>query len=366
MRQQMVQKYWLGLHLIPRFGIARMMQFLQFFGNDAEALWNEPSKNIKKLDISDKLIDQFITSRGKINLDAEMDKVIQHQAHLITFADATYPELLKSIPDPPPVLYVRGNLADNVVRCLAIVGTRKPSKYGWDVAHQLAFHISQQDVTIVSGLAQGIDAAAHRGALASNGRTIAVMATGIDKIYPPENKDIAQEITQQGAIITEMPIGTSPLGKNFPRRNRIISGLSLGVLVAESPEKGGSLITVTQANEQGRDVFAVPHNIFSKTGRGTNMLIQDGAKLVMRVSDVLDELNLSHINTHTRIETEKVQPENDIESQILNKLGADPIHVDELVRLTKLQTQQVTSTLAILELKGLAEPAGPMQYCRAR
>jgi len=360
------QQFWLGLHLIPQFGIVRISEFLQHFDNNVEALWTEKPQYLRQLDLPPQLVEQFITTRQSIDLQEELDKIAKYDAHLITLEDDTYPELLRSIPDPPPVLYVRGEITPDDNKCLAIIGTRKPSKYGWDAAHQLAYHVTQQNVTIVSGLAQGIDAAAHRGALNGNGRTIAVMGTGIDKIYPSDNKDIAMEIIQHGALISEMPIGTPPLGKNFPRRNRIISGLCLGVLVAEAPEKSGSLITVTTANEQGRDVFAVPHNIFSKTGRGTNKLIQDGAKLVMRVSDVLDELDISHINTQTRIETEKIKPESDIEVQILQQLGADPIHVDEIVRMTNLPTQQVTSTLAILELKGLAEVAGPMQYCRAR
>jgi DNA processing protein len=177
---------------------------------------------------------------------------------------------------------------------------------------------------------------------------------------------LAQQIAESGAIITEMPIGTSPLAKNFPQRNRIISGMSLGVLVAEAPEKSGAMNTVTHANEQGRDVFALPHNIFSQTGRGSNALIQDGAKLVMRISDVLEELNIAHRNTETRIATEQIQPANDTESLILNELGADPVHVDVIVRRTNLPTSTVTSSLTLLELKGLAETAGPMQYCRAR
>lgn len=359
------QQFWLGLHLIRQFGTVRILQFLDHF-NSVEELWYAKPEDLHRHDLSDSLIAQFVHGRSKIDLKQEVDKVYQQDASLITLEDPTYPKLLKTISDPPPVLYVKGRLSVIDERCLAIVGTRKPSKYGWDVAHQIASHVAHQDVTIVSGLAQGIDSAAHRGALHAGGKTIAVMATGIDKIYPIENTDLAEEILTQGAIITEMPIGTAPLGKNFPRRNRIISGLSLGVLVAEAPEKSGSLITVTAANEQGRDVFAVPHNIFSKTGRGTNQLIQDGAKLVLRIRDILDELNIQHINTQTRIETERIQPENETEITILNQLGADPIHVDEIVRLTQLPTQIVTSTLAILELKGLAEVAGPMQYCRAR
>ena len=365
MQQNQHQQYWLGLHLIPQFGIVKISQLLAQF-DSAEALWQERDESLLRLDLPRALLEQFVAGRRTIDLPREVDKVLRCGASLVTVADKSYPPLLCSITGRPPLLYVRGQLAERADKCLAIVGTRKPSKYGWDAAYLLAFRISQQQVTIVSGLAQGIDAAAHRGALKAGGHTIAVMATGIDQIYPRDNTDLAAEIIEQGAIVTEMPIGTAPLGKNFPRRNRIISGMSLGVLVAEAPEKSGAMITVTSANEQGRDVFAVPHNIFSKTGRGSNRLIQDGAKLVMRVSDVLDELNITHLNTQTRIKTEQVQPENQVETMILKQLGADPIHVDAIVRQTQLPTATVTGTLALLELKGLAESAGPMQYCRPR
>ena len=273
---------------------------------------------------------------------------------------------MREIADRPLVLYVRGKLTEAEAKAIAVVGTRKPSKYGWDAARAVSQNLARHNVTIVSGLAHGIDTAAHRGALDDDGRTIAVMATGIDRVYPAENTELAEQIASNGALITEMPIGTAPLGKNFPQRNRIISGMSLGVLVAEAPEKSGAMNTVSHAIDQGRDVFAMPHNIFSKTGRGSNALIQDGAKLVMRVSDVLQELNMTHLHSQARIETERVHPANDTESLIMRQLGADPIHIDVIVRQTNLSTATVSSSLTMLELKGLAETAGPMQYCRAR
>ena len=365
MQQNQHQQYWLGLHLIPQFGIVKISRLLAQF-DSAEALWQERDESLMRLDLPRPMLEQFAAERRKIDLPKEMDKVLQCGAKLVTLEDESYPPLLRSITDRPPILYVRGHIAGSADKCLAIVGTRKPSRYGWDAAHRLASRISQQQVTIVSGLAQGIDTAAHRGALNAGGRTIAVMATGIDRIYPRDNIDLAHEIMEQGAVVTEMPIGAAPLGRNFPRRNRIISGMALGVLVAEAPEKSGSMITVTTASEQGRDVFAVPHNIFSATGRGSNRLIQDGAKLVMRVSDVLDELNITHLNTQTRIQTEQAQPENDTEKMILEQLGVDPVHVDVIVRSTQLPPATVTGALALLELKGLAETAGPMQYCRPR
>lgn len=358
------QQYWLGLHLIPQFGSAKLAPFLARIPS-ARALWLEPDDRLLRLDLPQKLLRQFIAARRTIDLQRELDRVWQCGAHIVSFADPAYPRLLREIADRPLILYVRGELREADGKAIAVVGTRKPSKYGWDAARTISQSLSQHNVTIVSGLAHGIDTAAHRGAL-DGGRSIAVMATGIDRVYPAENTDLAEEISAKGALVTEMPLGTAPLGKNFPQRNRIISGMSLGVLVAEAPEKSGALNTVNHAIDQGRDVFALPHNIFSKTGSGSNALIQDGAKLVMRVSDVLQELNMSHEHTQARIETERLHPQDDTESLILRQLGADPVHIDAIVRQTSLPTATVSSSLTMLELKGLAETAGPMQYCRAR
>lgn len=364
MQPQPHQQFWLGLHLVPNFGIARISQLLAHF-ESPEALWREPEASLMRLDLPRPLLSAFCEARRSINLEREMDAVAHAGAHLITLEDQSYPELLRQLPHRPLVLYVRGRLQLEDGKCLAVVGTRKPSKYGKNIAAQLAGELAQQDITIVSGLALGIDAAAHRGALNAGGRTIALVGTGIDIIYPRENRGLAEAIEANGAIVSELPLGSKPLAKNFPQRNRLISGMCLGVLVAEAPERSGALNTVSHALDQGREVFAVPHNVYSQTGRGCNQLIQDGAKLVAGVEDILDELNVSHIRVHTRIKTEQLQPANDTEDAILKQLSADPIHVDTIVRQTQLPTATVTSTLTMLELKGLAESAGPMQYSRA-
>ena len=358
-------QYWLGLHLIPKFGIAKLNRLLAHF-ESAEALWLEPDADLLRLDLPRPLLRQFCASRRQIDLARELDRVDKVGASLVTLEDDNYPELLRSLPDRPPVLYVLGNLPKPDETCLAIVGTRRASRYGKDVAYRLAGELAQHGITIVSGLAQGIDSAAHRGALSAGGRSIALMGTGIDKVYPRENNGLARELVENGALISEMPIGTAPLGTNFPQRNRLISGLSLGLLVAEAPVKSGALNSVSHALDQGRDVFAVPHNIFSHTGRGCNQLIQEGAKMVVQVEDILDELSVSHMNELTRIQVTEIQPANELEGAVYQQLGADPVHVDLIVRLTQLPTATVTSTLTMLELKGLAECAGPMQYCRAR
>lgn len=364
MQAQSHHQYWLGLHLVPNFGVVRISQLLAHFAS-AEALWREPDASLMRLNLPRNMLRHFCDARRKINLPQMMAAVARAGASLVTLEDEAYPALLRQLPDRPLLLYVRGQLKAEDDKCLAVVGTRKASKYGWDVANQLAAEIANQGITIVSGLAQGIDAAAHRGALQTGGRTIALIGTGIDQIYPRENTDLADEIVNNGAIVSEMPLGAKPLAKNFPQRNRLISGMSLGVLVVEAPAKSGALNTVSHALDQGREVFAVPHNIFSLSGRGCNQLIQEGAKLVADVEDILEELDLSHIKAQTRITTERLQPANDTEDAIFEQLSADPIHVDVIVRQTQLPTATVTSTLTMLELKGLAESAGPMQYCRA-
>jgi DNA processing protein len=303
----------------------------------------------------------LLQARSKINLDAEMAKVERAGAWLLTLADDAYPPLLKSLPDAPAVLYIRGTLLPGDEQALGVVGTRKATTYGRDVAHGLSKQLAGNDITIVSGLAHGIDTAAHRGALDGGGRTIAVMGCGIDQIYPRDNRSLASEISQRGALITEFAIGVPPEARNFPRRNRVISGLSLGVLVIEAPEDSGALITAEIAAEQGREVFAVPGNIYSLSSRGANRLIQDGAKLVMDVEDILSELHIARTNIQVKTSTERVAPANDLESQVLKNLSADPLHVDDLARLCGLPIATITATLTILELKGLAQNVGSMQ-----
>lgn len=365
MRDNPQHRYWLGLHLLPHFGIVKLSRLLAHF-ESPEALWLETDAAMMHLPLPKKMLSSYCAARQQIDLQRELDKVAAAGASLLTQDDAAYPALLRELDDRPLLLYVRGQLAADDDKCLGVVGTRKASKRGWDAANELAQELAEHGITIVSGLAHGIDAAAHRGALAAGGRTIAVMGAGIDIIYPRENADIAEEIIEHGAIISELPVGSPPLRTNFTQRNRIISGLSHGVLVAEAPERSGALNTADHALAQGRDVFAVPHSYHSVSGRGCNRLIQDGAKLVMDVSDILDALNMTHLAAQTQRQAERIQPANETESAILAQLDADPTHVDEVVRETQLPAATVSGTLTLLELKGLVESAGAMQYCLAR
>ncbi len=356
-------RYWLGFSLIPTIGPSRLAQLNSYFGNLQQA-WSAGETALKSAGLDNQALENVLKLRPGIDLDHEVERVKQANAHVITLEDDIYPANLREIDDAPPILYVRGALAPIDSMALAVVGTRKPTHYGRDATFKLTKHLAAQGITIVSGLAHGIDSMAHRAALEGGGRTIAVMGTGIDIIYPPDHQALAEQIVHQGALVSEFRLGAPPEGRNFPRRNRIMSGMSLGVLVTEAPEKSGALITVEVALEQGREVFAIPANIFNPMGRGTNRLIQEGAKLVLRVRDILDELNVTYTNIQTRTTTAHIIPENDIERQIMTQLGADPIHIDDLTRMTGLSAQTVSSTLTILELKGLAQNVGHMQYSR--
>jgi DNA processing protein len=358
-------KYWLGFSLVPEIGPKRLAQLLNWFG-DLSSAWQASEAQLIQSGLEKQPTANLLHVRKQIDLDSELAKIAKVGARLITLADDGYPTLLKKLPDAPTVLYVRGSVKPDDHHALSIVGTRKATSYGKDAAYHLAKQLAGQGVTVISGMAHGIDSAAHRGALDGGGRTIAVMGCGVDVIYPSDHHKLAQQIMGCGALISEFPIGMHPEARNFPRRNRVISGLALGVLIVEAPDKSGAMITASIAADQGREVFAVPGNIFNPMSVGTNRLIQDGAKLVMNVSDVLDELNLVHSIVQTQTMTERIIPANDTEAELLEHLGADPIHIDDLVRLCGLPVATVSSTLTILELKGLARTVGHMQYCLVR
>lgn len=356
------QKYWLGFSLISGIGPRRLTTLLNWFG-DLPSAWRAGESQLQESGLEPQPRSNLIRMRAQIDLDAEWERVQQAGVQLLTLVDDAYPPSLKTLADPPVVLYVKGTLLPVDQNALSVVGTRKATHYGLEAAYKLSGALAKQGVTIVSGLAQGIDTAAHRGALSAGGRTIAVLGSGIDQIYPADNRDLANEITHSGALISEFPLGTAPEGRNFPRRNRVISGIALGVLVVEAPERSGALITADIAAEQGREVFAIPGNIFSPASRETNRLIQQGAKLVMSADDILDELSISYTRVEAKHITEAIVPASGTEAQILNILSVDPLHVDDIARTCGLPIAQVTSTLTILELKGLARKVGPMQYC---
>lgn len=245
-----------------------------------------------------------------------------------------------------------------------MVGTRRATVYGRQVTEEIVADLVQSKITIVSGLAKGVDSIAHHSALAAGGRSIAVFACGLDTVYPGENANLARNIIQHGALVSEYPLGSKPRAENFPRRNRIMSGLSLGVLIIEAGESSGAMITAHLALEQNREVFAIPGSILSPASKGTNHLIQEGAKLVRSYTDILEELNLTTV-AH-QIEMKEVIPSSDTESLLLKQLSAEPTHIDEVCRSSGLPTSTVSSTLAMMELKGLVKQIGAMNYVLAR
>src|SRR5260370_37324922 len=268
---------------------------------------------------------------------------------VLTLKDKEYPDLLKELINAPPVLYIAGTFKKEEDRfALGIVGTRKVSSYGRQVTEQFARELAEGKVTVVSGLAHGIDTIAHTATLDAGGRTLAVLASGLDTIFPSDNLGLARRIVEsgQGALITEFPLGIKPDGRNFPARNRIISGLSQGILVTEAPKQSGALITANFALEQGRDVFGVPNSIYSPGSVGVNKLIQDGAHLVTNVQDILMALNLFMVPEH--IEMQVALPDNEEEGALLPLLSHDPLHIDDIIRISELPTMTVTSTLMMM------------------
>jgi DNA processing protein len=352
-------KYWVGFSGVPGIGRVRIFQLKEYFGSLQDA-WKAPEGKLKQAGLDSRSLDALVTLRPGISLDAEMERLQRYKVKALACEDPGYPAKLKEIYDYPPVLYVRGNLPVQDEPCLAVVGTRRPTIYGRQVTEEIVADLARSKITIVSGLARGIDSVAHRAALDTGGKTVAVFASGLDIVYPGENAKLAQSIMEHGALVSEYPLGVRPKADNFPLRNRIMSGLSLGVLVVEAGEKSGALITAHQAVEQNREVFAIPGSILSPTSKGTNRLIQEGAKLVRNYADILEELNLTIVMQ--QMEIREFSPASEVESAILKQLASEPSHVDEICRRSGLPMPEVSSTLAMLELKGIAKQVGNMNY----
>lgn len=356
-------KYWVGFTLVPGIGRVRLGQLKSHFGTVRRA-WEANPSELRNSGLDPSSLKSIAAIRPGIDLDAEMEKMERFGVEAFTCEDPEYPARLKEIYDYPPVLYVRGQIVSQDEWCLAIVGTRRATVYGKQVTAEFVTDLARSKITIVSGLARGIDTVAHHAALEAGGRTLAVLASGLDTIYPGENAGLARRILENGALISEYPIGTRPRADNFPRRNRIMSGLSLGTLVVEAGESSGALITAQMALEQDREVFAVPGSILSPASRGTNKLIQEGAKLVIEYTDILEELNLMAVER--QIEMKELLPATETESMLLGQVRAEPTHIDEICRSCGLPASTVSSTLAMMELKGMVKQVGAMNYSLAR
>jgi DNA processing protein len=355
--------YWLGFNLVKGIGSVRLQGLLSYFGN-LEIAWQAPTEAFKEAGLSSKVIDNLLKVRGKIDLEAELERILSKDIQVLTWESKEYPRRLKEIHQPPPVIYVRGRLALEDEWAVGIVGTRRVTAYGRQMAEELAAYLAGNGITVVSGLARGVDGLAHKAALSAGGRTIAVLGSGVDRIYPPEHRKLAEEICVNGAVISDYAPGTPPEGVNFPPRNRIISGLSLAVIVVEAGKKSGALITARFAADQGRDVFAVPGNVHAPQSIGTNQLIQEGARPLLKPKDVLEALNLQQIQEYRA--ARHVIPSDDVEAKLVEILHAEPVHVDELSREAGYSVQRVSAALTMLELKGVVRQVGGMQYVMAR
>ena len=358
------RKYWVALSHIPSLGTVKFRLLERHFGS-LEHAWIAGLADLRAAGIDDRVSRAIVTHRASFSPDSEMEKLGRANVTALNWSDQAYPPRLKEIPYPPPVILLRGDLLPVDERSVAIVGTRKATAYGREAASSLARDLAGSGVTVVSGMARGIDGIAHRAALEAGGRTIAVLGNGLDIVYPSEHAGLARDITQAGALVSEYPLGVKPKSTHSPQRNRLISGLTLGTLVIEAPEYSGALWTVRHALEQDREVFCVPGSIFSPASRGTNDLIQQGAKLVMSHLDILEELNLTVVSHQIEMRA-LLQPEDETESLVLDQVTHEPIHIDDIGRQVHLPIPVVSSTLSMMELKGLIKQVGGMHYVRVR
>ena len=357
------KRYWIGFTIVKGIGSVRFKKLLGYFGN-AKTAWEASPADLTEAGLSAKLTDRVVAIRRKVDLDKIWQNLQNQEIQVLTWFDENYPLRLNEIDQSPPVLYLRGEILAEDQFAVAIVGTRRVTPYGRQVTEELATSLAADGFTIVSGLARGVDSIAHQAALRAGGRTLAVLGSGVDKIYPPEHRALAKQIIGSGAIVSDYAPGTPPESSNFPPRNRIISGLSLAVVVVEAGTISGALITAEFAAEQGREVFAVPGNIYAPQSKGTNKLIQQGAHPLLSVQDILQALNLSQVSQHKR--ALKTLPSDEIEAALLTALGAEPRHIDEIRNQTGLPVEKVSSTLVIMELKGMVRQVGNMQYVAIR
>jgi DNA processing protein len=356
-------KYWVGFNIIPGIGRVKYNQIETYFGT-LENAWKGAAGDFKKAGLESNTIKAIETLRPSINIDTEMEKLEKSSVQAFTYHDPGYPERLKEIYDYPPLIYMKGELVPDDSWCISVVGTRKATVYGRQVTEEIVEDLARNNITVISGLARGIDTIAHTCTLKSGGRTAAIFACGVDTIYPPENADLARRISENGALISEYPLGAKPRPDNFPRRNRIMSGMSLGVLVIEADESSGAIITAHMASEQNREVFAVPGSILSPMSRGTNALIQEGAKLVRNCNDILEELNLTV--SGQQLPMKEVVTASESETLLLKQLGSEPVHIDQVCRQSGMPMSEVSSNLTIMELKGLVRQVSTMNYVLAR
>ncbi len=349
---------------MSQIGSVRLRRLLNFFP-ELKTAWQATASELLQTGLEEPIIQELLLRRREIDPEAEFAKLESKNIKLLTFLDQNYPPLLKEIPNPPMVLYLLGELLARDQQAIAVVGSRKTSPYGEQVVYDLVRDLVRANLTVVSGLALGIDALAHRTAVEFDGRTVAVLACGLDSIYPANNRIIAEKILSgHGAILSELPLGTPPLKHHFPHRNRIISGLAWGTVVIEAATDSGALITATHALEQNRQVFAVPGSIYNPGSAGPNNLLKMGAKPVTTAADILEDLNLGDLQEEMAVP--EITAENEGEQKILACLTRQPKHFDQIARELELPAASLAAALTIMEMKGKVRNAGGIQYVKSR
>jgi len=364
---------YIALNMVDGIGPIRVRALLDRF-REPQAILSATRTDLMQVEgVGDEVARSITSWQEKVDLDGELQRIEKAGVRVVTRDDAEYPKNLREIYDPPIILYVKGSLSERDALSIAIVGSRRTTLYGQDMARKLAYQLGRVGVTVVSGLARGIDTAAHKGALQAKGRTVAVIGCGIDIVYPAENEKLANEIVEKGgAVVTEFPFGVKPDRQNFPMRNRIISGWSLGAVVVEANLKSGALITASQAAEQGRQVFAVPGRADSILSRGTNKLIKDGAKLTEDAEDILGEFEYLLPKTATEAAeavsgsggTKPALKLSEMEEKVMAHLSREETAIDDIIRASGLTTACVSATLLSLEMKRLVQQLPGKLYVR--
>ncbi len=358
-------RHWLALIRAPQVGPATFYSLLNQF-IEPEAVFKASRTSLEKLGLGADTV-AYLSKPDWEQVDTDLSWLNQPGAQILLLNDGSYPALLKTIPDPPPLLFVVGDVTILQQKQLAMVGSRHPTPAGRETAHDFASHLAANGIVVTSGLALGIDGACHEGALDGDGVTVAVAGTGLDRVYPARHRDLAHRISENGALVSEFPPGTPPVASNFPRRNRIISGLSMGVLVVEAALRSGSLITARAAIEQGREVFAVPGSIHNPQARGCNALIRQGAKLVETAADIFEELGGFAAPARKELNTDHVVSDSELDPEykrVLDSVGHEPTAVDTVVQRSGLTADAVCSMLLVLELQGLIASTSSGHYCQ--
>jgi DNA processing protein len=352
--------FWVALSFSPKVGATTFQRLLARFSR-MEDVWNASEATLREGGLDDRTINAVHDARLATSPERAMKQIARFDLGVLTLKDSAYPKLLSEIPDPPGVLFIRGKIEPDDELSLAVVGSRKITPYGRRVTEELVRPLTQEGMTIVSGLALGVDSVAHEIALESGGRTLAVLGCGLDQIYPASHQQLAKRIIEgRGAVISEYPPGTPTYPSNFPVRNRIIAGLSLGVIVVEAALESGSLLTAKSALDYNREVFAVPGPIFSETSAGTNNLLKMGAKPVTSADDILVELSLKKRKKH--VKARKVLAESPEEGKLLPLLSTEPVHVDKLIEQSGLSAASVNGALILMEMKGKVKNLGGNFY----